>query len=88
MDRAEAFKVFVDAVVDVLARDPEEVVLTAAFKEDFDIDSLGVVELVLALEESFDIDIPEDDADGVTTVGEAFELVCRTLGLSLSPTDS
>ena len=42
---------------------------TARFKEDLDADSLDLVELVMGLEERFDIEVPEDDLEGVTTVG-------------------
>ena len=45
------------------------------FKEDLDADSLDLVEVVLALEEKFGIEIPDDEIAGVKTVGEAADLV-------------
>ncbi|HEX6676833.1 MAG TPA: acyl carrier protein [Actinomycetes bacterium] len=47
----------------------------ARFKEDLDADSLDLVEVVLALEEKFGIEIPDDEIAGVKTVGEAADLV-------------
>ena len=47
----------------------------ARFKEDLDADSLDLVELVMGLEERFDISVPEEDLEGVATVGQAVDLV-------------
>ena len=47
----------------------------ARFKEDLDADSLDLVEFVMALEEKFSISVPEDKLEGITTVGEAVDLV-------------
>ena len=47
----------------------------ARFKEDLDADSLDLVELVMGLEERFDISVPEEDLEGVNTVGQAVDLV-------------
>ena len=55
--------------------DPDLVTETARFKEDLDADSLDLVELVMGLEERFDIEVPEDDLEGVTTIGQAVDLV-------------
>jgi acyl carrier protein len=52
----------------------------AKFGDDLDADSLDLVELVMALEEEFDIEVPEEDLDGVETVGQAYELVVGKLG--------
>jgi acyl carrier protein len=75
MDRAEAFDILKEAAVEVLAVDPSAVTEEARFKEDLDADSLDLVELVMALEESFDISVPEEDLEGVATVGQAVDLV-------------
>ena len=53
--------------------DPEQVKPEAAFIEDLGADSLDIVELVMALEEEFGIDIPDEDADKIKTVGDAME---------------
>jgi acyl carrier protein len=52
-----------------------KVTADARFKEDLDADSLDLVEVVLALEEKFGIEIPDDEIAGVKTVGEAADLV-------------
>jgi acyl carrier protein len=55
--------------------DADKVNADARFKEDLDADSLDLVEVVLALEEKFGIEIPDDEIAGVKTVGEAADLV-------------
>ena len=80
MDRAEAFAILKEAAVEVLAVDPSAVTEEARFKEDLDADSLDLVEFVMALEERFDISVPEEDLDGVETVGHALTLVLGKLG--------
>lgn len=62
-------------VVDQLGvEDAEQVTLETSFK-DLDADSLDVVELIMALEEEFDIEIPDEDAEKLTTVGAAVEYI-------------
>jgi acyl carrier protein len=80
MDRAEAFAILKEAAVEVLAVDPSAVTEEARFKEDLDADSLDLVEFVMALEERFDISVPEEDLDGIDTVGQALTLVLGKLG--------
>jgi acyl carrier protein len=53
----------------------DDVTMEARFQEDLDADSLDLVEAVLALEEEFGVSIPEDEMEGVKTVGEAVNLV-------------
>ncbi|MDQ3146373.1 MAG: acyl carrier protein [Actinomycetota bacterium] len=69
------FETFKKCAVEVLGVAPEQVSLEAKFGDDLDADSLDLVELVMALEEAFDIEVPEEDLDGVETVGQAYELV-------------
>jgi acyl carrier protein len=75
MDRTEALNAIRDVAVEVLSVDPDQVTESARFKEDLDADSLDLVELVMGLEERFDIQVPEEDLEGVTTVGSAVDLV-------------
>jgi len=75
MERAEALSTIKDVAAEVLSVDPDQVTETARFKEDLDADSLDLVELVTGLEERFDIEVPEEDLEGVTTVGQAVDLV-------------
>jgi acyl carrier protein len=64
-----------------LAVDETQVVPDARFAEDLNADSLDLVEAVLALEEEWNIEIPEEEMDGVKTVGQAVELVAQKLGI-------
>jgi len=62
-------------VVDQLSvEDEDQVTVETSFK-DLDADSLDVVELIMALEEEFDIEIPDEDAEKLTTVGAAVEYI-------------
>ena len=65
-----------------LAVDEAQVVPDARFAEDLNADSLDLVEAVLALEEEWGIEIPEEEMDGVKTVGQAVTLVASKLGVS------
>jgi acyl carrier protein len=80
MERADALATIKDVAAEVLSVEPDQVTETARFKEDLDADSLDLVELVMGLEERFDIEVPEDDLDGVTTVGQAVDLVLTKVG--------
>jgi acyl carrier protein len=79
MERTEIFGAVTQLAVDVLGVEPEAVVEEARFKEDLDADSLDLVELVMALEEKFDISVPEDELEGVETIGQAVSLVSDKL---------
>ena len=81
MTRDEAFETFKKCAVEVLAVQPDQVKLEARFGDDLDADSLDLVELVMALEENFDITVPEEELDGIETVNQAFELVCGKLDI-------
>jgi acyl carrier protein len=74
------FARFSKCVVDVLSVEEAQVVLDAKFGDDLDADSLDIVELVMALEEEFDIEVPEDELEGVDTVGKAYDLVVAKVG--------
>ena len=62
-----------------LAVDPSKVTLEASFSDDLGADSLDLVELVMALEETFDIEVAEDELKDIRTVGEAFDLIYAKL---------
>ncbi len=62
-------------VVDHLNVDPEKVVEGAAFIDDLGADSLDTVELVMAFEEEFGIEIPDDAAEAIVTVGDAVKFI-------------
>ena len=64
-----------DVVVEQLDVNVEEVKSESKFVEDLGADSLDVVELVMALEEKFDIEIPDDAAEKIATVGDAVKYI-------------
>ncbi len=73
------FERFKKCAVEVLAVDPAKVIPEARFADDLDADSLDLVELVMALEEEFDVAVDEDELEGVETVGQALDLVTSKL---------
>ena len=75
MDNEAAFDKFKTCTVEVLQVEPERVTLDARFGDDLDADSLDLVELVMALEEAFNITVDESELEGVETVEQAFKLV-------------
>jgi len=62
-------------IAEQLGVKPEEVTDQAKFVEDLGADSLDTVELVMALEEEFGVEIPDEDAEKMTTVGEAIKYI-------------
>ncbi|GAB4381284.1 MAG: acyl carrier protein [Calditrichia bacterium] len=68
-----------DIIVDKLGVDPEKVKPEAHFIDDLGADSLDTVELVMAFEEEFNIEIPDEDAQKITTVGSSIEYLSKKL---------
>lgn len=64
-----------DIIVEQLGVNAEEVTEEASFIDDLGADSLDTVELVMALEEAFDIQVPDEDAEKLTTVGAAVKYI-------------
>jgi acyl carrier protein len=62
-------------IVDRLGVDESEVKLEASFREDLGADSLDVVELVMELEDEFDMEISDEDAEQISTVGSAVKYI-------------
>jgi acyl carrier protein len=62
-------------IVEQLGVDESQVDNTASFVEDLGADSLDIVELVMAFEEAFEIEIPDEDAEKITTVKEAIDYI-------------
>ncbi len=62
-------------IVDKLGVDESEVTNDASFTNDLGADSLDTVELIMELEKEFDIQIPDDEAEGIVTVGDAISFV-------------
>jgi acyl carrier protein len=72
---SDDFEKFKACAVEILAVSPEQVTMEAKFADDLDADSLDLVELVMKLEEEFDVSVDESELENITTVGEAYELV-------------
>ena len=71
---SDNFQRFTDCAVEVLSVDADQVVLDATF-ESLDADSLDLVELVMALEEEFDVNVEEEELDGILTIQGAYDLI-------------
>jgi acyl carrier protein len=71
----DLFDRFTKCAVSMLSVDAAKVTPGARFKEDLDADSLDLVEFVMELETEFGIEVPEQELEGITTVGQAFELI-------------
>ncbi|MEN3183516.1 MAG: acyl carrier protein [Atribacterota bacterium] len=76
----DVFSKVKEIIVDQLGVDEEDVTPDASFIDDLGADSLDIVELIMAFEEEFDIEIPDEDAEKITTVGEAVEYIESKLG--------
>lgn len=79
MNRAEVESKMTDLLVDELGLDREKINMDAKFEEDLEVDSLGVVELLMALEDSFGVAIPDEEAEAIATVGQAVDIVMQKL---------
>ena len=70
-----------EIVMDRLNAEEEQIKPEASFVEDLGADSLDIVELIMGIEEEFDIEIPDEDAEKLTSVGEAMSYVKAKLGV-------
>ena len=77
MDKEKIQERVIQIVCDNLGVNKEQVTRSTSFTEDVGADSLDIVELVMELEEEFEITIPEDHADKIKTVGEAIDYIER-----------
>jgi len=67
-------------ISEILGLDESEIKREARFVEDLGVESLDVVEMIAAMEEEFNIEIPEEEAEKNVTVGEAIEYIKKKLG--------
>jgi acyl carrier protein len=75
MSTEEVFERVKKVIIEQLGVTESAVTSEASFLDDLSADSLDIVELVMALEEEFDIEIPDEDAEKVTTVGDVVEYI-------------
>jgi acyl carrier protein len=78
MSRTELVSALAGVLEEVAGTPAEKVTETATFYFDLDIDSLTMVEVVVACEERFDVRIPDDALEGLRTVGDAVDLIARS----------
>ncbi len=64
-----------EIIVEQLGVDEKDVVMEASFIDDLGADSLDIVELIMALEEAFELEIPDKDAEKIQSVGDAVEYI-------------
>lgn len=69
------FEKLKQVIAEVLNLDPEEITMETTFLEDLGADSLDVFQIIMGIEEEFDIEIPAEKAEHVTTVQEAVDLI-------------
>jgi acyl carrier protein len=70
----------IDIIVEQLSVDKEKVVSGASFVDDLGADSLDLVELIMAMEEEFDVEIPDEEAEKIATVQDAIDFVNKLQG--------
>ena len=73
------FEKFTECAVEILQVPAEKITREARFADDLDADSLDLVELVMALEEAFDITVDEAELEGIETIGQAYDLIAGKL---------
>ncbi len=71
MDRAQALETLKDIIVEQLSVNKADIQENSKFVDDLGADSLDTVELIMAIEEKFGLEIPDQEAEKITTVGEA-----------------
>jgi acyl carrier protein len=79
MERAEIESKMRELLVEELGLDADKITMDATFEEDLEVDSLGVVELLMALEDNFGVTIPGEEAESIGTVGQAVDIVEQKL---------
>ena len=67
-------------IAEVLSVDPDEITMETTFTDDLGADSLDLFQIIMGLEEEFDIEIPPEKAENITTVEEAVELIKSEIG--------
>jgi len=81
MKKEEILSRLKEIIVDRLDVEEDQIVPEASFVEDLGADSLDIVELIMGIEEEFDIEIPDEDAEKLTSVGEAMNYTLTKIGV-------
>ena len=79
MDRSDVFEAVKKQCVELLKVEADQVTEDALFGDDLEADSLDLTELVMALEDEFDIEVPEEDLEDVRRVGQAVDVVMNRI---------
>lgn len=69
------FEKLQEIIVDVLNVDPDEITMDTTFVDDLGADSLDIFQIIMGIEEAFDIEIANEDAESIVTVGDAVEQI-------------
>ena len=75
MTEQEIFDTLKELVVDQLGVDPEKIKMEATFEEDLEADSLDIVELLMEIEEKFEIKVPDEDAENMKSVADVVAFI-------------
>ncbi len=79
MDKDKVFEILKEIIMEKLNVAEDQIKPEARFQEDLGADSLDVVELVMAIEEKFNIEVPDEDAEKIRTVGDAQEYIIQAI---------
>ena len=80
MNRDQVFALIRGRLAELMEREASEITLDTRLEEDLEADSLDLVELAMSLEEELHLEIPDDELEGIRTVGDAVEFVTSRVG--------
>ena len=78
MERTQVVEGLAEILEEVAGVNPDDVAEAKSFTEDLDVDSLSMVEVVVAAEEKFDVKIPDDEVQNLKTVGDAVSYILKS----------
>jgi acyl carrier protein len=76
---ADTYTQVKEIIIDLLGADEDKITMDARFREDLEADSLDLVELIMAFEDKFGAEISDEDAQKITTVGEAVTYIDKSM---------
>jgi acyl carrier protein len=77
LTRTDIFELIRGRLGELIERDPASITLETRLEEDLEADSLDLVELAMALEEELSLEIPDEDLEGIRTVGDAVDFIAE-----------